>query len=66
MGGRGIVSMIWYTLAQIGGKIPEYFFCGWWDNQLLRVGERKIFLDVNPDLFQTVVDILNKQKDHVS
>ena len=27
------------------------FFCGWWDNQLLRVGERKIFLDVNPDLF---------------
>ena len=29
---------------------------------MLRVGDRRVFPDVNPDLFQAVVDYLYKQK----
>ena len=58
--------MIWYILTQIGGTRPDALLCGRWDKQLIRVGDRRIFLDVNPDFYWVVEDSLDKQKHHIS
>ena len=58
--------MVWYIMTHFGGKIPVALLCGQWYRQLLRFGDRRIFLDVNTAFFWSVVDYLNKQKYHVS
>ena len=53
--------MTQYNLTYIIGTRQEYFLCGRWENQLVRVRYRRMFMDVNPDFFQSVVDNLNEQ-----
>ena len=57
--GGGIVYTTHYNMTQIRRKILEDLFCGKWDKQFIRVRDRRIFLDVNPDFFQVLVDYLN-------
>ena len=63
--GEGIVSTLWYILTQFGGTRPDAMFYRCWDKQFIRVGYRRIFIDVNPDFFRAVVDYMNKKKYHV-
>ena len=54
--------MTQYTLTYIRGTITEALVFRQRYKRLLRVGDRRLFPDVNPDLFQAVVDYLYKQK----
>ena len=60
--GGGIISVTWDTLMQIKGAIIEDLFCGRGVKRLLRDGEGRIFLDINPVWFRAVVDYLNGRK----
>ena len=46
--GGEIISVTWDTLMQIKGMIIEDLFCGRWEKRLLRDGEGRIFLGINP------------------
>ncbi len=48
------------TLCQLKGTRMEALFCGRWDKKLQRDGSGRIFLDVNGDCFQAIVDYLNE------
>ena len=48
------------TLCQLKGTRLEALFSGRWDKKLQRDGSGRIFLDVNGDCFQAIVDFLNE------
>lgn len=48
------------TLCQLSGTRLETLFSGRWDSKLSRDGNGRIFLDVNPEVFQAIVDYLNE------
>jgi len=48
------------TLCQLKGTRLEALFSGRWDKKLQRDGSGRIFLDVNGDCFQAIVDYLNE------
>ena len=60
--GGEIISVTRDTLTQIKGTRLEALFCGRWERRLLRDGDGRIFLDVNPACFRAVVDYLNERK----
>ena len=49
------------TLCQLKGTRMEGLFCGRWEKKLLRDSSGRIFLDVNGDVFQVIVDWLNQR-----
>ncbi|KAL7452499.1 hypothetical protein ACHAWC_005724 [Mediolabrus comicus] len=58
-GGRAI-AVKRATLIQLQGTRLEAMFSGRWDEKLIRDGSGRIFLDVNGDCFQALVDYLNE------
>eukprot|EP00984_Skeletonema_dohrnii_P017700 scaffold8135_cov127-Skeletonema_dohrnii-CCMP3373.AAC.2 len=48
------------TLCQLKGTRLEALFSGRWDKKLQRDSSGRIFLDVNGDCFQAIVDYLNE------
>ncbi len=46
------------TLTQKQWTKFEAIFSGRWNKKLLRDSHRRIFIDVNPDCFQAIVDIV--------
>ncbi|KAL7505367.1 hypothetical protein ACHAXN_002855 [Cyclotella atomus] len=58
-GGKIIVARR-ATLTQMKGTRLEALFSGRWDKRLQRDGKGRIFLDVNPICFQSIVDYLNE------
>jgi len=48
------------TLCQLKGTRLEALFSGRWEKKLQRDGSGRIFLDVNGDCFQAIVDFLNE------
>jgi hypothetical protein len=58
-GGKKIVAKR-STLTQIQGSRIEALFSGRWDKKLMRDGHGRIFLDVDPTCFQSIVDYLNE------
>ena len=54
--GGGIVYISQYTLTHIVRTSPEAMLCAHWHKQSIRVRDRRIFMDVNPDFFWSVVD----------
>ena len=59
--GVEIMSVTRDTLTQIKGARLEALFYGRWEKWLLRDGDRRIFLDINPACFQEVVDYLKER-----
>eukprot|EP00985_Skeletonema_marinoi_P015000 scaffold7652_cov80-Skeletonema_marinoi.AAC.1 len=58
--GGKIVAARRGTLCQLKGTRLEALFCGRWDKKLQRDNIGRIFLDVNGDCFQAIVDYLNE------
>ena len=58
-GGKIIVAKR-STLTQIQGSRMEALFSGRWEKKLMRDGHGRIFLDVDPICFQSIVDYLNE------
>ncbi len=58
-GGR-IIAARRSTLCQLKGTRLEALFSGRWDKKLCRDKSGRIFLDVNGDYFQAIVDFLNE------
>jgi hypothetical protein len=58
--GGKIVAVKRGTLTQIKGTRLETLFSGRWDKKLLRDNSGRIFVDVNGDCFQAIVDYLNE------
>ena len=58
-GGR-IIAARRSTLCQLKGTRLEALFSGRWDKTLCRDSSGRIFLDVNGDYFQAIVDFLNE------
>jgi hypothetical protein len=58
-GGKIIVTKR-STLRQIQGSRMEALFSGRWDKKLMRDGQGRIFLDIDPICFQAIVDYLNE------
>ena len=58
--GGKIVSARRGVLCQLKGTKVEALFSGRWDKKLQRDSSGRIFLDVNGDCFQAVVDYLNE------
>ena len=58
--GGKIVSARRGVLCQLKGKRLEALFSGRWEKKLQRDGSSRIFLDVNGDCFQAIVDYLNE------
>jgi len=48
------------TLTQLNGTRLEALFSGRWEKELLRDSQGRIFLDVNPKCFQSIVDYLTE------
>eukprot|EP00986_Skeletonema_menzelii_P005186 scaffold1837_cov124-Skeletonema_menzelii.AAC.4 len=59
VGGK-IISAKRGVLCQMQGTRLEALFSGAWDKKLLRDSCGRIFLDVNGDCFQAIVDFLNE------
>ena len=59
--GGVIISVTRETMTQIKGTRLEALFSGRWDKCLLRDGDGRVFLDINPKCFLSVVDYLNKR-----
>lgn len=58
-GGKNITARR-STLTQLQGTRLEAIFSGRWDRIIQRDGKGRIFLDVNPVCFQSIVDYLNE------
>ncbi len=58
--GGKIISAKRSHLTQPRGTRIEAVFSGRWDKKLLRDGNGRIFFDVNPTCFQSIVDYLNE------
>jgi hypothetical protein len=58
--GGKIIAVKRATLTQLQGTRMEAMFSGRWDEKLIRDGSGRIFLDVNGDCFQAIVDYLNE------
>jgi len=57
--GGKIIAARRCTLCQLKGTRLEALFCGRWEQKLQRDSNGRIFLDINSDLFQVIVDWLN-------
>ncbi len=57
--GGNIIAVRRGTLCQLKGTRLEALFSGRWENKLLRDSSGRIFLDVNGDIFQAIVDWMN-------
>jgi len=60
--GGKIITVTRGTLTQLEGTPLAALFSGRWENQFLRDTNGRIFLDVNPSCFQSIVDYLNELK----
>mmetsp|Transcript_16 Transcript_16/g.39 ORF Transcript_16/g.39 Transcript_16/m.39 type:complete len:644 (-) Transcript_16:115-2046(-) len=58
--GGKIISAKRSHLTQLKGTRIEAVFSGRWDKKFLRDSNGRIFLDVNPTCFQSIVDYLNE------
>ena len=58
--GGKIIAVKRATLTQLQGTRMEAMFSGRWDMKLIRDGSGRIFLDVNGDCFQAIVDYLHE------
>ncbi len=58
--GGKIIAVKRATLTQLHGTRMEAVFSGRWDEKLIRDGSGRIFLDVNGDCFQALVDYLHE------
>ena len=58
--GGKVVTMKRATLLQLQGSRLEAMFSGRWDKKLTRDNYGRIFLDVNGDCFQAIVDYMNE------
>ena len=58
--GGKIIAARRNTLCQLTGTRLEALFSGRWDKKLQRDGSGRIFLDINGDCFQAIVDFLNE------
>ena len=56
------MSVTRYTLTLIKGTRLEALFSGRWDKILPREKDGRVFLDVNPNCFGSMVDYLIKHK----
>ena len=56
------MSVTRYTLTLIKGTSLEALFSGRWDKSLPRDKYGRVFLDVNPNCFGSMVDYLSKHK----
>ena len=60
--GGVIISVTRYTLTLIKGTRLEALFSGRWDKRLKRNEGGRMFLDVNPNCFGEVVNLLRKRQ----
>jgi hypothetical protein len=58
--GGKVIAVKRATLAQRHGSRLEALFSGRWDKKLVRDSSGRIFLDVNSDCFQAIVDYMNE------
>mmetsp|Transcript_43337 Transcript_43337/g.77884 ORF Transcript_43337/g.77884 Transcript_43337/m.77884 type:complete len:825 (+) Transcript_43337:202-2676(+) len=58
--GGKIIAAKRSTLTHLKGTRLEALFSGCWDKKLLRDGDGRVFLDVNSEAFQSIVDYLNE------
>eukprot|EP00986_Skeletonema_menzelii_P002384 scaffold647_cov150-Skeletonema_menzelii.AAC.31 len=58
--GGKVIAVKRATLTQLQGSRLEAMFSGRWDKKLVRDNVGRIFLDVNSDCFQAIVDYMNE------
>eukprot|EP00984_Skeletonema_dohrnii_P013355 scaffold5517_cov77-Skeletonema_dohrnii-CCMP3373.AAC.1 len=58
--GGKIIAVKRATLTQLRGSRLEAMFSGRWDKKLVRDSSGRLFLDVNSDCFQAIVDYMNE------
>ena len=58
--GGKVIAVKRATMMQLQGSRFEAMFSGRWDKKLARDGSGRIFLDVNSDCFQAIVDYMNE------
>eukprot|EP00984_Skeletonema_dohrnii_P007466 scaffold2705_cov140-Skeletonema_dohrnii-CCMP3373.AAC.4 len=58
--GGKIIAVKRATLTQLRGSRLEAMFSGRWDKKLVRDSRGRLFLDVNSDCFQAIVDYMNE------
>jgi len=60
--GGKIISVTRGTLTHLQGTPLAGLFSGRWDDRLKMDGTGSMFLDVNPEFFQSIIDYLNESK----
>eukprot|EP00985_Skeletonema_marinoi_P015408 scaffold7961_cov66-Skeletonema_marinoi.AAC.1 len=58
--GSKVIAVKRGTLTQLRGSRLEAMFSGRWDKELVRDSNGRLFLDVNSDCFQAIVDYMNE------
>eukprot|EP00984_Skeletonema_dohrnii_P005109 scaffold1797_cov99-Skeletonema_dohrnii-CCMP3373.AAC.3 len=58
--GGKVIAVKRATLTQLRGSRLEAMFSGRWDKKLVRDSSGRLFLDVNSDCFQAIVDYMNE------
>eukprot|EP00985_Skeletonema_marinoi_P033823 scaffold42277_cov153-Skeletonema_marinoi.AAC.2 len=58
--GGTVIAVKRGTLTQLQGSRLEAMFSGRWDKKLVRDSSGRLFLDVNSDCFQAIVDYMNE------
>eukprot|EP00984_Skeletonema_dohrnii_P028612 scaffold18662_cov101-Skeletonema_dohrnii-CCMP3373.AAC.5 len=58
--GGKVIAVKRATLTQLRGSRLEAMFSGRWDKKLVRDSSGRLFLDVNGDCFQAIVDYMNE------
>eukprot|EP00984_Skeletonema_dohrnii_P011322 scaffold4505_cov84-Skeletonema_dohrnii-CCMP3373.AAC.4 len=58
--GGKVIAVKRATLTQLRGSRLEAMFSGRWDKKLVRDSNGRLFLDVNGDCFQAIVDYMNE------
>jgi hypothetical protein len=58
--GGKVIAVKRATMTQLRGTRLEALFSGRWDKKLVRDSSGRIFLDVNSDCFQAIVDYMNE------
>eukprot|EP00985_Skeletonema_marinoi_P012249 scaffold5875_cov110-Skeletonema_marinoi.AAC.1 len=58
--GGKVIAVKRATLVQLRGSRLEAMFSGRWDKKLVRDSNGRLFLDVNSDCFQAIVDYMNE------
>ena len=58
--GGKVIAVKRATMTQVQGSRLEALFSGRWDKKLIRDSSGRLFLDVNSDCFQAIVDYVNE------